>query len=84
MVGLVDAGVEVREVVNQVGLADLGIRCQDVCDERTQINAVEAFNRIVQYGIVDIIDGGGKLVACDGEDQAIGRPCLASGSVGGP
>jgi hypothetical protein len=49
-----------------------------------QINAVEAFDRIVQYGIVDVVNGGGKLVACDGEDQAIGCSCLASGSIGGP
>ncbi len=80
----VDAGVEFHEVVIQVGLADLGIRCQDVCDKRMQINTIEAFDWIVQYGIVDAVDGGGKLVACDGEDQAIGQPCLVSGSVGGP
>ena len=49
-----------------------------------QIDAVEAFDRIVQYGVVDVVDGGGDLVACDADDQAIGRPCLASGSVGDP
>ncbi len=80
----VDAGVEFREIIIQVGLADLGIPCQDVCDEQMQINAVEALDRIVQYGIVDVIDGGSKLVAGDGEDQAIGHPCLASSNIGGP
>ncbi len=66
----VNAGVEFHEVIIQVGLADLGIHHQDVCDKCTQINAVEALDRIVQYGIVDVVDGGGKLVAGDGEDQA--------------
>ncbi len=78
------AGVEFHEVIIQVGLADLGIRRQDVCDEHTQIDAVEALDRIVQYGIVDVVDNGGKLVAGDGEDQAIDRPCLAIGSIGVP
>ncbi len=45
---------------------------------------IEAFDQIVQHGVVDIVDGGGKLVACDGEDQVIGCSFLASGSVGGP
>ncbi len=27
-----------------------------------QIDAIEALEQIVQYGIVDVIDGGGKLV----------------------
>ncbi len=55
-----------------------------MCDERTQIDTVEALDWIVQYGLVDVVDGGGELVAGDGEDQAIGCPRLASGSVGGP
>ncbi len=80
----VDAGVEFREVIIQVRLADLGIPCQDVCDKHTQIDAIEALNWIVQYGIVDVVDSSGKLVAGDGENQAIGCPCLASGSIGGP
>jgi hypothetical protein len=80
----VDASVEFREIVVQVGLVDLGIHCWDVCDKHTQINAVEAFDWIIQYSVVDVLDGGDKLVACDGEDQVIGCPCLASGSVGGP
>ncbi len=41
-------------------------------------------NQIVQYGVVDVVDGGSKLVAGDGEDQAIGCPHFASGSIGGP
>jgi hypothetical protein len=31
----VDAGVEVGHVVIQVGLADLGVRCENVLDKRT-------------------------------------------------
>ncbi len=79
----VDAGVEFHEVIIQVGLADLGIHHQDVCYKRTQMDTVEALVQIVQYGIVDVVDGGGKLVAGDGEDQVIGLPRPASGSVGG-
>ncbi len=81
----VDANVEFREVIIHVGLADLGICHQDKYDESMQIDTVEALDRIIQYGVVEVIDNGGKLVAGDGEDQAIG--CLflaiASGSVGG-
>ena len=38
---------------------------------------------IVKHGILDVIDGGSKLVTSDGEDQVICSPCLASGSNGG-
>jgi hypothetical protein len=55
-----------------------------VCDKHTQIKAIEAFDQIVQYGVVEVVNGGGELVVCDGEDQAIGHPCLVSGSIGGP
>jgi hypothetical protein len=80
----VDAGVELREVIIQVGLAYLGIHRQDVCGKRTQINTVEAFDWIIQYGIVDVVNSSGELVAGDGEDQVIGCLCLASSSIGGP
>ncbi len=43
----VNAGVEFCEVIIQVGLADLGIHCQDVCEKRTQMDAIEALVWIV-------------------------------------
>jgi hypothetical protein len=79
----VDAGVEFCEVIIQVRLADLGIRHQDVRDKHMQINAVEALNWIVRYSIVEVVDGGSKLGAVDGEDKAIDPLCLASSSIGG-
>jgi hypothetical protein len=79
----VDAGVELHEVILQVRLADLGICHQDVHDKHTQIDAIEALDWIIQYGLVDVIDGGGKLAAGDREDQVIGRSHLASSSIGG-
>ncbi len=37
----VDADIELGHVVVQVGLADLGVRGQDVLDQRAEVNAVE-------------------------------------------
>ena len=39
----VDAGVEFGHVVVQVGLADLGVRCENVLDERAEVDAGPSF-----------------------------------------
>jgi len=79
----VDADVELGHVVVQVGLADLGVRGQDVLDQRAEVDAVESFRWIVKDGVVDVVDGGGELVSSDGEDEAVGSPCFARGDVDG-
>ena len=81
----VDAGVEFGHVVVQVGLADLGVRCENVLDERAEVDAVKSFSWIDKDGVVDVINGGGKLVASDGDGQykPVGCPSLACGDVGG-
>jgi hypothetical protein len=79
----VDADVELGHVVVQVGLADLGVCGQDVLDQRAEVDAVGSFLRIIEDGIVDVVDGGGKLVSSDGEDEAVGNPCFARGDVDG-
>ena len=79
----VDPDVELGHVVVQVGLADLGVRCQDVLDQRSEVDAVEAFRGIIENGVVDVVDGGGELVSSDGEDEAVSSPCFARGDVDG-
>ena len=62
----VNASVEFGHVVVQVRLADLGLRGKDMLDECGEVNAIESFCWIVKDGVVDVVDGGGKLVASDG------------------
>ncbi len=52
----VDADVELSHVVVQVGLADLGVCGQDVLDQRAEVYAVESFCRIIEDGIVDVVN----------------------------
>jgi hypothetical protein len=75
--------VELSHVVVQVRLTDLGVRGQDVLDQRVEGDAVEAFRWIVENGVVDVVDGGGELVSSDGEDEAVSSPCFARGDVDG-
>ena len=75
--------MELSHVVVQVGLTDLGVRGQDVLDQRVEGDAVEAFRWIVENGVVDVVDGGGELVSSDGEDEAVSSPCFARGDVDG-
>ncbi len=41
-----------------------------------EVDDVKSFSWIVKDGILDVIDGGGELVACDGQDKAVSCPCL--------
>ena len=79
----IHADVELGHVVVHVRLADLGIRCEDVHHQCAEVNAVEPLDGIIEHGVVDVVDGRGKLVAHDGEDEAICCPCLLCGGVGG-
>ena len=79
----VDSDVELGRVIVQVGLADLGVRGQDVLDQCAEVNAVEAFGWIIENGIVDVVDGSGKLVSSDGKDEAVSSPCFSRGDVDG-
>ena len=79
----VDSNVELGHVVVQVRLADLGVRGQDVLDQRAEVDAVEAFRWIIENGVVDVVDGGGELVSSDGEDKAVSSPCFARGDFDG-
>jgi len=79
----VDADVELGHVVVKVGLADLGVRGQDVLNQRAEVNAIESFCQIIKDGVVDDVNGGGKLVSSDGEDKAVGSPCFSRGNVDG-
>jgi len=33
-----------------------------------ELDAVEVFRWVIENGIVDVVNGGGKLVSSDGED----------------
>jgi hypothetical protein len=80
----VNARVKFRQVVIQIGLADLGICCQDVLDKRAEVDAIETFGWVVEDGVVDIVNGSSKLVARDGKDKFVGGPSLACDKIGGP
>jgi hypothetical protein len=45
-------------------------------DECAEVNAVESFRWIVEDGVIDVINGGGKLVASDGQYELVCCPCL--------
>ncbi len=62
----VDAYVEVGHVVVQVRLADLGVCGENMLDKRAEVGAIEAFCQVIKEGIVDFVNGRGKLVARDG------------------
>ena len=61
----IHADVEVGHVVVHVGLADLGVCRQDMRRQRAEVDAVEPFDWIIEYGVVDVVDGRGDLVARD-------------------
>ncbi len=50
-------------------------------DEHAEVDAVEAFDGIIEDGVVEVVDGGRKLVMGDGEDQTIRHPCFLLGYV---
>jgi len=52
-------------------------------DQRAEVDAIEAFCWFIENGVVDVVDGGGKLVSSDGEDKAVSSPCFARGDVDG-
>ena len=54
-----------------------------VLDKRAEVDTVKSFRWIVEEGVVDIIDGGGKLVVSDGQHEPVGCPHIARGDVGG-
>ena len=54
-----------------------------VLDKRAEVDTVKSFRWIVEEGVVDVIDGGGKLVASDGQHEPVGCPHIAHGYVGG-
>ncbi len=64
-------------------MADLGVRGQDVLDQRAEVDTVESFRWIVEGGVVDVVDGSGELVSGNGEDEAVGSPRFARGNVDG-
>jgi len=80
----VDAGVEFSHVAVQVGLTDLGVRCENAFDKRAEVDAVvKSFRWIVEDGVVDVIDGGSELVVSDGQYEPVDCPSFALGDVGG-
>jgi len=54
-----------------------------VLDQRAEVDAIEAFRWIIKNGIVEVVNGGGELVASDGKDEAVSSPCFARGDVDG-
>jgi hypothetical protein len=54
-----------------------------VFDNRAEVDAIKSFSWIIKDGIVDVIDGSGKLVMSDGQYVPVGCLSFALGDVGG-
>jgi hypothetical protein len=50
-------------------------------DKRAEVNTIQALNQIVKDCLEDVVNGGSKLVASDGTDEAVGSPRFARGGV---
>ena len=57
-------------------------KASELSSQNTLILSI-TFDGIMEYGIVHVINGCSELVARDGEYEAICRPCLAFGGIGG-
>jgi hypothetical protein len=55
--GGIDALVESLEVFVKVRLVDVAVSVLDMVDDVLDFDAVESFDGIVQFGIVDAVDG---------------------------
>jgi hypothetical protein len=70
----VNPGIDVGQVVVEVGLANLCIRSGNVLDKHVEVDMVQALNRIKVDCVEYFVDGGSKLVVCGGADEAVGSP----------
>ncbi len=77
----VDGGVEFSHVVVDFGLADRRIGGANMRNELAERDRVETFGGVIEPRIVDVVDGGGKLIACDGGHDKIRVPRFAFGDV---
>ena len=71
----VDAFVEFGHVCVDVVLRNLAVTLMDVVDEVSNGHVVEAFIRVVKFGIVDGLNGIRGQVDCDALDVLIRGPC---------
>ncbi len=55
----------------------------DVCNKIPEADCIESFCGVIKGGVVYVVDGRRKLVACDGDYDVIGVPRLLFGKVGG-
>jgi hypothetical protein len=77
----VNPHIEVGQVAVKVGLANLRVHSFYVLDKHAEVDTIQALNQIVKDCIEYVVNGGSKLVASDGRDEAVGSPCFARRGV---
>ncbi len=70
-------------VVNDIQLQNGHVGGSDVCNKIPDGDCVESIYGVIEGGVVYVIDGHCKLVACDGGYDKVGVPRLLFGKVGG-
>ncbi len=79
----VNAGVELDHVVVNVWLQDCCVGGANMRNQVMEGDHVEALGGVVESSVVYVVNGGGKLVACDGCNDEVGVPGLLFCKVGG-
>ncbi len=80
--GRFDAGDKFSQVVVNIGLGNCSIGAANVSDEVTKRDCIETFGGVINFRIINIVDGRRELVMCDCADNGVCVPRLALGKVG--
>ena len=78
----VDAPVEFLEVGVKIRLIDVTVAILDVVEEVLNFDAIETFDRIIEFGVVDVLDGFRGQVDGKTTDVEHGLPVLLGLLVG--
>jgi hypothetical protein len=80
--GRFDASDKFDHVVVNVALGNGSIGAANVSDEVMKGDSVETFGGVIEFRIINIVDGRRKLVACDCADNDVCVPRLVLSKVG--
>ncbi len=72
----------ILHVVINIWLQDCCIRPADVSRQIAEGNCVQSFSWVVKCGIVNVVDGHGKLAVCDDAQDEVKLPCFLFCKVG--
>jgi hypothetical protein len=75
--------VKLAHVVVDIQLQNGRVGGSDVCNKTPEEDCIESFCGVIEGGVVNVVNGHRKLVACDGGYDKVGVPHLLFGKVGG-